>query len=231
MNVKTRISYILKWIIALLSICGMLIGLFTAQADGYGQAYHRLMYYTTQSNLWIGAVSLTLAIFPLVRVKNDIWEKRFYLLRYYFTVSITVTGIVFCCFLGPFAGPSYHPWSFYSFIAHVFVPVLAIVDFFIDEYDYGLKRRHILYSAVPSLVYFAVVIPLCILGVNFGRGEPFPYFFLNFASPAGVFGIMYEPVRNLGSFYWMLLFTLITLGAGFLYYKTYPAKFKNKKAR
>ena len=65
-----------------------------AQKDGYSGWSKRLMYFTGQSNLWIGFTQVFLVTALLS--KREKYLEKLYFLRYIFTVAITVTGIVFC---------------------------------------------------------------------------------------------------------------------------------------
>jgi len=65
---------------------------------------------------------------------------------------------------------------------------------------------------------------LCIMKVDFGRGEPFPYFFFNYYSPAGVFGTSDVMPYRIGSFYWIVFMFFLIIGVGALYRKLYNKK-------
>ena len=198
---KKTISFILKILLVCASLFGVLFSCIFAVRDGYSHFGRRLLYFTAQSNIWIGLTALALLI-----LRKDRARKRAYVLRYVFTVSITVTGVVFCFLLAPFADESYHVWSFQSILTHVLSPLLAIADFFVDKTPFPLTRKHVFYTAIPPLVYFSTASFLEAFHVDFGRGVPYPYFFLNFRSPAGLFGFSSVPPFFMGTFYWILLF-------------------------
>ena len=118
----------------------------------------------------------------------------------------------------------YNAWTAASILTHVAVPILAIVDFFVDTYRVNLIKRHILLTTVPPLLYSAFASVLCIMKVDFGRGEPFPYFFFNYYSPAGVFGTSDVMPYRIGSFYWIVFMFFVIIGVGALYRKLYNRK-------
>jgi hypothetical protein len=62
---------------------------------------------------------------------------------------------------------------------------------------------------MPPLAYFVFAGALNILNVDFGKGDTYPYFFLNLKSPAGIFGFSDTPPFVIGSFYWIILFLLM----------------------
>lgn len=217
MSTKLKISYTVKILTLASAFLGVFISFIYAKADGYNFWWSRLLYFTGQSNLWI-AITFLLTLFLTFGLKNYRykWRDRLYVLKFVFTVSITITGIVFCFFLAPFADQSYHVWSFYSILNHVVTPILAVADLFLDEYKVRLKIKHVLLSTIPALVYFTLVGILGAFDYNFGRGETYPYFFMNFRSPAGFFGFASEP-NFFGTFYWLLFFGLIMIGVGYIY--------------
>lgn len=203
-----RISYGLKVAILLSALGGVVLSLFYAERDGYSHWSKRLLYFTGLSNIWIGICVLIILIAPFIKALNtDFGKDMLYALRYIFTVSITVTGIVYCFILAPFAEEGeFNPWTLSNVLTHVVAPVLTLVDFFIDEYKLRLTKEHIAFTAIPPLMYFVFSSTLNLLGVDFGRGDDYPYFFLNLKSPAGIFGFSDTPPFVIGSFYWILLF-------------------------
>ena len=203
-----RISYGLKAAILLSALGGVVLSLFYAERDGYSHWSKRLLYFTGLSNIWIGICVLIILIAPFIKALNtDFGKDMLYVLRYIFTVSIAVTGIVYCFILAPFAEEGeFNPWTLSNVLTHVVAPLLTLVDFFIDEYKLRLTKEHIAFTAIPPLMYFVFSSILNLLGVDFGRGDDYPYFFLNLKSPAGIFGFSDTPPFVIGSFYWILLF-------------------------
>ena len=206
----------LKTLIILFSLGGVLLSLSTALYDGYSTPYKRLLYFTAQSNIWLGVNTLCLLFFP--------HSKRLYRHKFLFTVSITITGLVYCFLLGPFSDNSFHPWSIPNLFTHLFSPIFAVIDFFLDENIPTLYRKDILNATLPPLFYFSIASVLYFLNVDFGRGAPYPYFFMHYRSPARLLGFSREFPFFIGSIYWFALFTLLTLSIATLY-----AKLKNKR--
>lgn len=222
-NAKKKLSYALKCLTALSSLGGVTISLFESANHGYSHWSKRFLYFTAQSNLWIGLTMLALILYPLL---GKTPPRFFYILKYVFTVSITVTGLVFCCLLGPFGDKSYHLWAFSSWLTHIFTPFFAIFDFFLDGEKIYLQGGHVWICALPPLFYSALTLLLEALYVDFGRGEFYPYFFLNYRSPVGVFGFAANIPFFAGSFYWISFLGLLVLGLGFLYKEWNNAQIK-----
>ena len=223
-------SLTLKILITLTSLIGVILSLIFYKADSYSHWSKRLLYFTGQSNIWIGITCLVLSILIVLSlVKNkDYTKKWLYVLKFIFTISITITGIVFCTLLAPNARGQYNAWSLSSLLTHVFTPILAIVDFFVDDYKIIFNKKHIALSLIPPLLYFIFASVLCVLKVDFGRGDAFPYFFMNYYSPAGVFGFSDVKPFVIGSFYWIVLLLLLILGLSALYASLHPQTRKYK---
>ncbi len=215
---RKTLSYLLKIAVVVCAFTGVVFSFIYARRDGYSHWLRRSMYFTAQSNLWVGFTFLALLLLPLYRGKKKaVLERRLYLFKYVFTVSITTTGLIFCLLLGPFADESYHPWSSSSLLTHLFTPLLCIADFFVDTKNVPLTARQSLFALLPPLFYFTLAGVLGFFQFDFGRGVSYPYFFLNFRSPAGVFGFSRVFPFFIGSAYWFLLFGALTYFIGRAY--------------
>ena len=142
---KKKISIVLKFCISFLAILGVVIACVFAQRDGYSPWYKRLYYFTLQSNIWMS------------KIKNKSYVKNYmYILQFIFTISITITGVIFWSVIAPFTESDYNDWSFTSIITHIVVPLLAIVNFFIDDYPIIFKKESysIFYYSTIFISYF-----------------------------------------------------------------------------
>ena len=213
-----KISFITKILIFVTALIGVLFACIYARADGYSHWTKRLLYFTNQSNLWIGIICLlTTVVNAKDKVKSEI-KRLTYVTKFIFTVSITLTGLIFWVLLAPFADQeNYNVWTVASILTHIVVPVLAVFDFFYDDYKIILTKKHTLLAIIPPLIYFTFASILSVCQVDFGRGENFPYFFMDFYSEAGLLGFVSGDLPQLGTVYWLVLILLIILGIGFLY--------------
>ena len=228
---KRKVSFALNVAIALFSFLGVLLACIFARRDGYSSWDKRLLYFTQQSNIWIGVTGLLVALssFAKLRGKPVPFENALGLAKYVFTVAITITGLIFCALLAPFA--EYNVWSFSSVLTHVAVPVLSIVDFccfYKSGRETELERKHVFLPLLPPLFYFVFAGALCLAKVDFGRGDAFPYFFMDFYSEAGFFGFINSSPPQLGTAYWLVFMLLLVLGFSYLYYRI--SKRKQNKA-
>lgn len=208
-GMKEKCLIVSKWLIVVSAFGGVLLGLLDAERAGYSHWSRRLLYFTAQSNLWLGVAVLVLIVLLL---RGNKTLHRWYFLKYIFTVSILLTGLVFCLILAPFADKSYYqPWSLSNILTHVLTPLLAFGDFALDRYPVAVGARGIALSLVPPLGYFLSASFLELLNVDFGRGEPYPYFFMNYRSPVGLFGFGGERPFVIGAVYWIVVFLLTVL--------------------
>ena len=235
MNVNLRkifdkyIPIIVNFLIFILAGLGFILSCYFSKADGYYHWLTRLLYFTQQSNLWIGITSLIFAIVLLRENSSENTIKIVSVFKYIFTVSITITCFIFCSVLAPFAG-DYNAWTFYSVLTHVVVPILAIADLFTNKNIVKFDKKFVLYTILPPLIYFIFTSVLVMLKFDFGRGEPFPYFFMNYYSEVGLFGFVAKWPPQIGSFYWIVfLFGFIYL-LSIAYYKLLCC-IKNRKQK
>ena len=230
MRIKNKTSIILKIGIVLSALGGVALSLIEYKQDGYSSWYRRLLYFTAQSNIWIGVTCLLLT-FSSIFHTSEKWRHALYVCKYIFTVSITITGLVFCTLLAPFAPKSYHLWVLSGYLTHIFTPSFAILDFFIDDYPLKIEKKHVLLSVIPPSFYFISTMVFSFFKVDFGRGEFYPYYFLNFRSPAGIFGFSNQAPFFIGSFYWMIAFSLLIILIAWVLKKgKNVTQYKKKKA-
>lgn len=239
MNKRKVLSIVLKSLVIFFALGGVVLCCICAQRDGYSGWTKRLLYFTNLSNIWIAALFIVMLFLPLIKHSKEKWESVLYILKYIFTVSITITGFVFCCLLAPFAAnDGYDAWTLSSFMTHVFSPLLSIIDYFVDEKQCEITYKRSILATLPPLAYLIFASILHFANVDFGRGDTYPYFFLNHTSPVGIFGFGGERPFVIGSFYWVVLFLLMVLSFGALYVYFAPTnvikrreKRKNKKLK
>ena len=201
-EISKVICFTLKICIVAIVFLTVIIGSIKATADGYSNWITRLLYYTSQSNIWIGVSTLLVLLFN----KNDNIKNVLYRVKYCFTSCIVMTATVFYLFLAPFAKGIINIWSPYSVLFHGVVPLFAFLDFILDNYKPTLNLKDVVNCMIPPLVYFSVAIILCYIKTDFGLGTPYPYLFLDVYSPAGMFGAVIKPYFWPGTFYWIIFF-------------------------
>jgi hypothetical protein len=169
------------------------------------------MFFTIQSNI---AIALICAIGLILIAQGRQIRSFWFIIKFMGTISITLTGAVFCFVLAPVFGPS--AWNPQNLLTHVIVPLAAIADFFVTGIYGDLKKSSIFFCTLPPLAYVIYAGIGYAAGWEFTKGANYPYFFLNWGSPAGAFGFTKE-LPFMGCVWWILLLLLLLLLVGLIY--------------
>jgi hypothetical protein len=192
----------------LLLVVGVVIGVWASLLqEGFFNPKH-FLYYTIQSNIEIGIISL-ISLFFLLR-KNGQIPQVVYALKFIFTVAITLTGLVFNFILYPasiFSTHPLNPLSTANFFTHIFVPILSLVDFFAFDYKLKITKKTFLLGLITPLIYFIFVMFCTKVGIRFNGNLFVPYFFLDYKANSW-FQI---GDGKIGVFYWVIIQILIVL--------------------
>lgn len=209
---QTIISIVLKLIVIISAITGTIISAVQSSSAFMG-GDTVFMYFTIQSNLLIALICLIGLVLILLKKKiNNIWH----IVKFVSTISITLTGLVFCFVLAPTMGSE--AWGFANILTHVVVPIVAVLDFFIVGIYADIKKISILYVTIPPLLYVIYAGIGYALDWKFTNTTNYPYFFLNWGSKAKAFGFSSE-LPFMGVVWWILLLLGLLIGLGFLYLK------------
>ena len=144
------VSILLQLLTASCMIAG--ITLTSQMGGGFMAGGTAFLYFTVQSNLWIGATCGIFAVLGIIQIfKYDFRiPHALHIIKYVFTVSITLTGIVFCCVLAPTMPGSFK--SAANVLTHVIVPLAAVIDLFICRPP-GIAYRHFAFALIPPIYY------------------------------------------------------------------------------
>lgn len=214
-----RVSIAIKAIAIVVSIYGMF---------RWGVGPLTFTYFTNLSNVAIDVALLMSLVYDVKILKGTRSDKPnwMYIFKYMMTISITITFLVYMFLLAPATqGGVLHAYFAYgatSFCVHFFTPVVAIIDFFIYDYEYKSNLKHILYAITPPLVYIVFVVVLASFGVHWGTMKA-PYNFLNFGAPCGWFGMdtatMSSDTLGIGVAYMIVVLVIIFALIGMAYLK------------
>ena len=221
---RKLISIIFNFLTAISAFLGVVLSCVYSVEDGYFPWMTRLFYFTQQSNVWIGTICLIfgiLSVIGLIKSENYL-NQALCVIKLVFTACITITCLVFCCLLAPFA--DFNVWTLSSVLTHVVTPILAVIDYFVCKEQKVEKAKYTFFAIVPLLYYFLFALIMSAFEVDFGRGDNFPYFFMNFNSPAGMFGTSDIMPYKIGSFYWIIFILAIVISIAALYKKLYNKK-------
>ncbi len=208
---KTRgISLMLKAVVVLAAAAGVYLSARAASAAfmGGGRVF---MFFTIQSNILVALLSLAGAVFLLKRSPaGSVWP----VIKFAGTVSITLTGAVFTFILAPTMGGT--AWSTRNVLTHVVVPAAAIIDFFVTGIYCDIKKSSVFYAILPPAAYAAYAGIGYAAGWEFAAGVNYPYFFLDWGSPAGAFGFSGE-LPFMGCVWWILALLALLIIVGYVY--------------
>ncbi len=213
---KKAISLTAKLLIFALSLVGVILSL-KAPIGSIVEGKYAILYFTIQSNIWIGLTCLITAIMLIIEMAtgNNFFKRYVFIVKQVFTVSITVTGIVYCFILAPFLSSS--EWTIANVLTHILVPVLSVFDYFyFDARECKLYMRQAFFSIIPPTLYVIFTTIGYFTGLSFGDGINYPYFFLNWGSPAGAIGFSRE-APYLGVAYFIILLAGLVVGISIFY--------------
>ncbi len=204
------LSVLLKLIVILCAA----VGIYRSASAGRGTfmgGSRVFMFFTIQSNIAIALIS-AIGLWLLFRQKppKTVW----YIVQFVGTVSITLTGVVFAFVLAPTLGS--HAWNLQNTLTHVVVPIAAVADFFVTGVYGRVQKRHVPLVTLPPLAYAVYAGIGYLVGWEFLSGIRYPYFFLNWGSPAGAFGFT-RGLPFMGTVWWILAILIFLLGIGYGY--------------
>lgn len=206
---QKQVSAALKLITAAAAVIGIYLS-----AKGGENAFmggrRVFMYFTIQSNI---AIALVCAL-GLSKIRETKIADTWCLIKFVATVSITLTGMVFCFVLAPTMGDK--AWNLQNMLTHVLVPLAAVMDFFVTGRPGQIDFKQSLWVVAPPLAYALYAGAGYLLGWEFAEGIHYPYFFLNWGSPAGALGFTNE-LPFMGCIWWILLLLAFLIAVGRLY--------------
>lgn len=233
MKNKKLFSY---FIINLIIIISTTLGILWSTFGGKNISLTTYLFYTTQSNILVMALSIIFAIkqYKQLKGKEVAYSSNLMLIKYISTIAITITFIVYSGLLLPEIIAKKEFERFFTvnnFTLHYITPILAIVSFFVFDKNYLPKTKHAFLTIIAPLVYFIFAILLSLLPGNgfFGTEtapSKFPYFFLNyetngwFNTSGGIF--------KLGVFWWVIILFVAISALSYGYIALFNKFHKNK---
>lgn len=209
---KTRknLSVVLKLAVIISAVLGTVLSALGGQNSFMGGSVV-FMYFTIQSNI---AIAVICAVGCYLLMQDRSISYAWYIVKLVGTVSITLTGVVFVVMLAPVLGDK--AWNIQNTLTHVVVPVAAIADFFVIASGSGIRKKDVVYVTIPPLLYVIYAGIGYIRKWEFALGVNYPYFFLNWGSPAGAFGFSNE-LPFMGCVWWILILSGFLIAVGLCY--------------
>lgn len=226
MNAESKarrcISYTLKIIVVLSAAVGVFLSAYAGRNSFMGGS-RVFMYFTIQSNIAVALISLIGCCLMLTKKKvGEAWH----VIQFVGAVAITLTGVVFGFVLAPTLGVN--AWNVQNTLTHVVVPIAAVADFLIVAYGEDIRKKNVIYVIIPPVLYAIYAAIGYVRGWDFALGINYPYFFLNWGSPAGAFGFTKE-MPYMGTAWWILALLIFLIIVGCCYLMIININRKNRR--
>lgn len=204
------ISSVLKIIVIVAAVLGTVMCVYAGRNSFMG-GRTVFMFFTIQSNL---ALALLCLIGLIWMIKGDPFTDAWYTIKFIGTISITLTGLVFCFVLAPTMRG--YAWSMQNVLTHVIVPIVSVLDFFVTGLNSQIKKWNAVLVIIPPILYAIYAGIGYVNKWEFAKDTYYPYFFLNWGSEAGAFGFSKE-MPFMGCAWWILALFVLLIFAGFVY--------------
>ena len=172
---KIKISMILNGIISILVFLGTIFMMYNVEFMGHSELLvakkiHAFKYFTVDSNIFMGVVSLLLLIFEVLFITKKIKiPKLLYYLKLMATTAVMLTFIVTLFFLVPTSEMEFYEFYLNSnLFFHLIVPILSFVSFvFFEKCELSFKSTFL--SIVPMFCYSIYYLTMIFEHLDHGR--------------------------------------------------------------
>ena len=134
-----------------------------------------LKFFTVDSNIFIGIVSLIFAINEIRVLKGKIKEIPLnnYILKLMATSAVGLTFLVVFIYLGPMTKYGIYAMLLNSnLFFHLIIPVISILNFILFEKTDKLKFKYSFYGTVPTIVYEIYYLINILIHMENGKVSP-----------------------------------------------------------
>jgi len=134
-----------------------------------------LRFFTVESNILMGVVSLLFALEEIKLLKGKITNisKKMYILKLMATTAVGLTFLVVFAYLGPISKDGIPSMLMNSnLFFHLLIPVISILNFIIFEKTNKIKYKNILYGVIPTVLYGFYYLTNIILHMENGKVSP-----------------------------------------------------------
>ena len=139
------------------------------------QNFGMLKFFTVESNIFIGIVSMIFAIneVKVLKGQNKEISKRNYILKLMATTAVGLTFFVVFAYLGPIATTGLSSLLMNSnLFFHLVIPVLSILNFVLFEGTGKLNFKSTFYGIIPTAVYGYYYLFNVLIHVENGKVSP-----------------------------------------------------------
>lgn len=178
MNKKLKISMALNCLIFLFTVfatVSMLTGFeFMSKENIFtSSSYKAFKYFTVDSNVFAGLISLIYMIYLCLFSKGKIKElpKCLHYLKLAATTGVTLTMMVTLCFLAPRAASYFALFMNANLFMHLVTPLFCIISFaFFEPAKLSFKESFL--GTGPMILYALYYIPNILLHLDNGKVSP-----------------------------------------------------------
>ncbi len=209
--VRISSNFLIEVLLIGIGVYGIIINFTGTGFMGNGSL---LLYFTIQSNIAIIAITTIFLILKTIKLKYEkkIISNWLLIIKFIFTVGITITFLVFFVLLAP-TMPLEYLLSMENLTVHFLVPLFAIVDFFFFDNHIKLHKVMPLVGTIFPLLYLGFVFLCIALNITF-NGQLVPYFFLNYEELTWFNFTSKGP----GVLYWILVLLVFVIILCYLFY-------------
>ena len=158
---RYKISFFLNIIIVIMTICAsifMFTGYRFMSGDGVILESTKLgmfKFFTVDSNLFMGIVSLFFLIYEKKLIKGEIAEipKGLYCLKLMATTSVMLTFVIVFIYLSPLVGSIYKMIMNSNLFFHLLIPLCSLITFVFFEKTDKLSFKYSFLGIVPTFLY------------------------------------------------------------------------------
>lgn len=156
MDIGFIVSVALNFIAFILTAVGTFVMIKGIDADEHlaADGWHSIKYFTVQSNLLYGAYAAVFAVIGLIYGSTDAVPDVFYILKYIFTVGVTLTMLTVLLYLAPVVVKSYPPlFKGANLYFHLLVPLLGVISFCFFEKGAEISIPQTFLGLIPFALY------------------------------------------------------------------------------
>ena len=162
MDIGYIVSIVLNFLAFVLTGVGLFIMLKGIDADEHlaADGWGSIKYFTVQSNLLYGIYAGIFAVAELIYGSPETIPAAMYILKYIFTVGVTLTMLTVLLYLGPVVEKSYPPmFKGANLYFHLFIPLLGLVSFCFFDKAAVISLPQVFLGLIPFggyAVYYAI---------------------------------------------------------------------------
>ena len=192
-----------RLIINTIILCSVILGIIATHITNNFMSNNSILYFTMQSNILVALISLIFIIYDILKHKIP---NILYILKYIFTVAITLTFLVFNFILVPYMNiPNIYDLA--NILLHIISPICTILSFILDN-NFKNKNNYYILGITFPLIYLIFTYILYFLPYNIFIDSKFPYFFLDFEK----YGWFSIKNNSIGVIYYYIIILVMTLG-------------------